>query len=243
IQELLCGLPNLKEFFVLGAVQLHRRPDPSLKASDLVASQWVCTNLKVFGCTIKGVPRPDTKQQHGGGGNHSSKTKAYQESIHLQRQVCTQFGRLTKLRELILRAPYPIYDTRDSRRYNEHHSHDCLAMSLEGGLDLLHGLRGLRKVGLEDMDVEIGNPAEQEWVKAKWPHATIQYPGNAKAGPRIPMYENYDSDNDSNASRTVVTYGNRYSGFVEYDYDWQEYLYIDEDGFMGSYEPDYGDDF
>ncbi|KAG0372602.1 hypothetical protein BGX24_012817, partial [Mortierella sp. AD032] len=133
---------------------------------------------------------------------------------------------------LILRAPYPTYDTLDRRRYNDHQSRNCLAMSLEGGLDLLHGLKELRKVGLVDMDVNIGNPAEQEWVKANWPHATIQFPGNPGAVWQIGGYDNNDdsgsdsddSDNDSNVSR------------VEYDYDWKCYIHIDRDGFIGSYE-------
>ncbi|KAK3848420.1 MAG: hypothetical protein J3R72DRAFT_428976 [Linnemannia gamsii] len=235
IQELLCGLPKLKEFFVLGAVQLYVPPDPSLNASDVVASRWVCTDLEIFGCTIKGVPRPDIAWGEGAddyASDYASDTKAHRESIHLQRQVCAQLGRLTKLRELILRAPYPTYDTLDRRRYIDHQSRNCLAMSLEGGLDLLHGLKELRKVGLVDMDVNIGYAAEQEWVKANWPHATIQFPGNPGAVWQIGGYGNNDdsdsdsddSDNDSNVSR------------VEYDYDWKCYIHIDRDGFIGSYE-------
>ncbi|KAK3848422.1 MAG: hypothetical protein J3R72DRAFT_500189 [Linnemannia gamsii] len=218
IQELLCGLPKLKEFLVLGAVQLYVPPDPSLKASDLVASQWVCTDLEIFGCTIEGVPPPDTKQQQGGGGggggNHNAKTKAHRESIHLQRQV----------------------------RYNDHQSYNCLTMSLEGGLDLLHGLKELRKVGLEDMDVEIGNPAEQEWVKANWPHATIQYPGNPETGPRLGIFgDNDDNDNEYNAlmrERLIAAIEDDFYGADEYDPDWQPYA--DSGPFSTPYDPDYG---
>lgn len=48
-------------------------------------------------------------------------------------------------------------------------------MSLESGLDLLANLGDLRRVDLEDMNVEIGNPAEQAWVAEHWPLATVVY--------------------------------------------------------------------
>ncbi|KAF9906561.1 hypothetical protein EC991_000503 [Linnemannia zychae] len=253
IQELLCGLPKLKEIYVIGAVQLYVPPDPELKASDLVASRWACKNLEVFGCSIGDIPRPKPK------------TKGYQQSIDLQRQVCAQLGRLHKLRELILRSPYPIYSARNPQRSYEHQSHSCLALSLESGLDLLHNLKDLRKVGLEDMDVDIGNQKEQAWVKEHWPHATVWYPKNPELGPRIRAYDPFDdydaSANDGNISsgynsndshdsndsrdsndsirqRIIAAIEDDYYGADEYDPDWEANNYYAN--LYGTYDADYG---
>ncbi|KAF9906562.1 hypothetical protein EC991_000504 [Linnemannia zychae] len=223
IQELLCGLPKLKEFFVLSAAYNCFPTDPELKASDLVASRWACENMEVFGCSIGDIPRP------------SPKTIGYQESIDLQRQVCAQLGRLHKLRKLILKTPYPIYDAGNLRSALFHQSCNCLALSLESGLDLLHNLKDLCKVGLEDMDVDIGNHEEQAWVKEHWPHATVCYPKNPERGPRITIhdYDSYDDCDgdgyDSDDSTIAVRRKLRLQAEIEFYGSSDEEYYGDED--------------
>ncbi|KAF9152777.1 hypothetical protein BG015_004732 [Linnemannia schmuckeri] len=153
IQGLICGLPKLKEFNLLGACSHNVPPDPSLDASDIVA--------------------------------------------------------------------------------------------FEAGLDLLRDLKELRKVGLEDMDVNVGNFAEQAWVAYNWPHATVRYTGNPEAGPHInfdaPNSDSKREDNDDNTNYEHLVfeeYGDDELDYDAYDgaydgYDWSAGGYSD-------YDPDYG---
>lgn len=242
IQELLCGLPKLREFSLLGACSHDVPPDPQLDASDIVASEWACTDLEVFGCEIIGLRRPP--KPANGRASGPSKTKAEQDSIDLQRRVCAQLGKLKKLKELILRVPAPTFDD-DFTPNNPRNTCDCLALGLETGLELLIDLKDLKKVGLEDMDVDIGNFAEQAWVAHNWPHTTIRYPGNPEAGPRINFYApNSDSEAEDDDDE------NNYEHLVSEEYGYDEMGYDAYDGaydgdFWGAggypdYDPDYG---
>ncbi|KAF9152779.1 hypothetical protein BG015_004734 [Linnemannia schmuckeri] len=219
IGQLLCGLPNLKEFYMLCAVRLDssmRWEEQCFESADLVLSEWTCTNLEVFDCTIRGIPRRDTGRLRGSRSTPSQvRTVAAQESISLQRRVCSQLGRLTKLKELTLKALRPVYqdegtlrsrrpvsNRRDWRPYLDYHIHDCLAMSLGSGLDLLVNLGELRRVDLEDMDAEIANPAELAWVAENWPLAAVTgYPEAALVNNDDIDYDelddNVESDDDS----------------------------------------------
>ncbi|KAF9213728.1 hypothetical protein BGZ59_004931 [Podila verticillata] len=47
------------------------------------------------------------------------------------------------------------------------------AAGLESGLDLLSGLKNLRVVALEDMEVDIDGDSEQKWVAEHWPKARV----------------------------------------------------------------------
>ncbi|OAQ23810.1 hypothetical protein K457DRAFT_24707 [Linnemannia elongata AG-77] len=78
-----------------------------------------------------------------------------QESIDLQRQVYTQLGRLN-----------------DRHHIPEFLQQDCLSMTLESGMALLHGLKNLRIVDLVHMIVGFGDE-ERQWVKEFWPEATV----------------------------------------------------------------------
>ncbi|KAG9061232.1 hypothetical protein KI688_007570 [Linnemannia hyalina] len=240
IQELLCGLPKLKEFNQLGACSHEVPPDPWLDATDMVASEWKCTDLEVFGCEINGLRRPPKPvNEHV---STPTKTKAEQDSIDLQRGVCAQLGKLTKLKELILRAPAPTFENNHTHDFPRD-TRDCLALGLETGLHLLVDLKDLRKVGLEDMDVDIGNFAEQAWVAHNWPHTTIRYPGNPEAGPHI---NEYAPDTDSEPEDDDDNTNYEYLDFEEYGYD--ELDYDAYDGVYGGYHwgdgyPDYDPDY
>lgn len=164
IQELLCGLPKLKT--LLGACSHNVPPDPWLEASDIVASEWACTDLEVFDCEIKVLRRP--AKPANGRASGPIKTKAEQNSIDLQRRVCAQLGKLTNLKRLILRGPAPTFES-ERIPNNPRNTHDCLVLGLETRLDLLVDLKNLRMVRQENMDVDIGNFAEQAWVAYNWP--------------------------------------------------------------------------
>ncbi|KAF9541831.1 hypothetical protein EC957_002666 [Mortierella hygrophila] len=246
IQELLCRLPKLKEFSLLGACSHEVPPDPWLDATDIVASEWKCTDLEVFGCEIKGLRRPPKPVNERVSG--PTKTKAEQDSIDLQRGVCAQLGKLTKLKELILRAPAPTFENHHTHDFPRN-TRDCLALGFETGLDLLVDLKDLRKVGLEDVDVDIGNFAVQAWMAHNWPHATIRYPGNPEAGPHINDY-GPDSDSELEDDDDNTNYEHLY--FEEYGYDELDYDELEYDAYDGvyggyhwgdgypDYDPDYG---
>lgn len=117
--------------------------------------EWICTKLEIFGCEICGMPRPDITRDlygrpstdfvdHGEGG--------LQGSFDLQRKVCARLGRLTSLRQMTLRTP-PLYQSGHGKSTGTNRMFDCFAMTLENGLDLLEGLKGLKIVGWDDMEV------------------------------------------------------------------------------------------
>ncbi|KAG9319081.1 hypothetical protein KVV02_008154, partial [Mortierella alpina] len=88
--------------------------------------------------------------------------------------VYSQLARLTHLEVLRMGIPYDTenmyyhrYDKACDRQY------DCLAMSLESGLDLLGGLESLQVVALEDMEVGINDENEQKWVVEHWPRVRV----------------------------------------------------------------------
>ncbi|KAG0270998.1 hypothetical protein BGZ95_001268 [Linnemannia exigua] len=60
-------------------------------------------------------------------------------------------------------------DDEPARKDSPLRQFDCLAMTLDSGLDQLKGLRNLRTVELKDMEVHIGKPLEQKWVADNWP--------------------------------------------------------------------------
>lgn len=176
IQRLLCSAPKLRCFHILP--YLHRRycvdHQPCLQAADVVGENWACTGLESFCCLIRGVPRWDLNYIF------TDKTSRVlmlngspQESIDLQRQVYTQLGRLVHLHELCL----GVY-THGNHSWNDRHhipeflQQDCLSMTLESGMALLHGLKNLRTVDLVHMIVGFGDE-ERQWVEEFWPEATV----------------------------------------------------------------------
>ncbi|KAG0273303.1 hypothetical protein BGZ96_004903, partial [Linnemannia gamsii] len=131
IQRLLSSAPNLKTLYLLGYERLMDGPDTTLNAYDAASSEWVCTNLEVFGCHIGGIPRPDiTRDIAGYPPEEFTIEGTREESIALQRRVYTQLGRLTKLRELTLGSPYTDGEEADIelRRNMPFRHFDCLAL-------------------------------------------------------------------------------------------------------------------
>ncbi|KAF8946332.1 hypothetical protein BGZ47_000811 [Haplosporangium gracile] len=191
INELLCTAPNLKELYLSGGVD--NTPGNWLDREEFEDLEWVCSNLEVFGCRIGGFPRPDiTRNIDGNPASEHTIKGTFQESVNLQRQVYARLARFTKLRELTLGFPLEASDARDDKQYKDfYQQYDCLAMTLDSGLDLLKGLKDLRLVGLVDMEIYIEGEKEKAWFAENWPHATIRVEDNTK------YQDSDDSDSDS----------------------------------------------
>ncbi|KAF8937727.1 hypothetical protein BGZ58_002271 [Dissophora ornata] len=176
IQELLCATPRLRVFNILS--KDRKQPIKFCKwldASDVVHQDWSCTSLRVFGCLIGGIPRSDIERElHDGPTNYHVLKGDHQKSIALQKRVYSQIARLTHLQELRMGIPYDT-ERLNYRRHDKEseRQYDCLAMSLDSGLDLLGGLESLEVVALEDMEVGIDDENEQRWVELHWPRVQV----------------------------------------------------------------------
>jgi hypothetical protein len=143
-------------------------------------TDWACDNLEVFVCQIRGVPRPDITRQIPGDlkVSRTRRSGTVEESINIHRRVYAKLARFTKLQELRLgfpastKSPCPRYQRPYVEAYRQY---DCLAMTLDSGLDLMRGLKELRIVGLDDMEVYIHGVKEQIWFAENWPRAKIGY--------------------------------------------------------------------
>ncbi|KAK3848410.1 MAG: hypothetical protein J3R72DRAFT_428961 [Linnemannia gamsii] len=176
INKLLCSAPNLRELHLLGDTRSEFGEDPCLDANDVVQSEWVCTNLEIFGCSIGGIARQDiTRRISDDSASYLACQGSYRDGINLQQGVYSQLSQLTKLKELYLGSPLKEYeeetesDDRFPRQDHPFRQFDCLAMSLDSGLDQLKNLKNLHTVELKDMEVYIDGPLEQKWIAENWP--------------------------------------------------------------------------
>ena len=173
VEQLLCSAPKLKELSVVGH---YNTIGGWLNARKIVNMEWVCLDLEIFQCRIGNIPRPDITRNIGNDpADEHVLEGTLQESLELQRQVYTKLAKLTKLRELklglVIEVRAPEYELGD-KTYGK--QFDCLAMTLDSGLDLLKGLKELRVVGLEDMEVYVEGEREQAWFQEHWPNAKIE---------------------------------------------------------------------
>jgi hypothetical protein len=190
IHQFMCLAVNLKELYISSDRQ--HSLSGYLDARTIMDTDWRCDNLEVFVCPIRGVPRPDiTRRVQGNLGKAQlRRSSTMEESVDIQRRIYTKLARFTKLREL--RMGFRV-DSRDSyyqhRREDKevYRQYDCLAMTLDSGLDILKNLKDLRVVGLEDMEIYIDGDKEQTWFAEHWPHATIEY-------------EDYRTDSDATSA-------------------------------------------
>ncbi|KAG0197440.1 hypothetical protein BGX33_000614, partial [Mortierella sp. NVP41] len=225
IQRLLRSTPRLREFNILSknrkaAIDLGGWLD----ASDIVRPEWACTSLRIFGCPIGGIPRPDIERElRDGSASEYVLEGNHRKSVALQKRVCSQLARLTHLRELRMgilydseHLHYHRYDKESERQY------DCLAMSLESGLDLLSGLKSLQVVALEDMEVGIDDEDERRWVAQHWPQAEV-----------LTTDFGTDRDNDSQLSGLEDR-----DSHDEFERDSEEHYDDDDDEYVqGSFRP------
>ncbi|KAF9121270.1 hypothetical protein BGW39_010660 [Mortierella sp. 14UC] len=254
LQMFLCEAEVLKEFYVI---------PPSRKAMDeciqmeawMIAKQfaqgerWACKDLEVFGCQIMDVPRPDITRDIADMPPHDFVVKGSQKkSIKMQRGVYKQLAQLKKLNQLTLGIPIDTssddYMTGDKEQYRQY---DCLAMTLESGLDLLKDLKNLEEIGLEDMEVYIDREEEQAWVKKHWPKALIDISDyvtdrdfftddDYEEGDEEEEVD-YDNDDDE-----IHTFGGL--SYIIEDFDDENYgaVYEDEDEDEESTAEDFDDD-
>ncbi|KAG0286922.1 hypothetical protein BGZ96_009080 [Linnemannia gamsii] len=187
VNELLCTAPHLKELYLFGGAD--NTPDNWLDPEVFQESEWVCSNLEVLGCRIGGIPRPDiTREIVGQPAEYRVLEGNLQDSVELQRQVYARLARFIKLRELTLGFPLDASDALYDKSYREfYRQYDCLAMTLDSGLDLLKGLKDLRVVGLVNMEIYTEGEKEMAWFEENWPLATIRREYDSKS---------QDSDDD-----------------------------------------------
>ncbi|KAF9903445.1 hypothetical protein EC991_003818 [Linnemannia zychae] len=175
VNTLLCSAPNLKEIYCYSCSR-DRIFGPWLDAKTMADSNWICSGLEIFACEIRGIPRPDiTRDICGQPARYRVMRGTLVESLALHHQIYAKLGQLVKLRELTLGLPLDSENSylaqRDQAYYRQF---DCLAMTLESGLDLLRGLRNLKMVTLFDMEVYVDGYEEQSWLREHWPNAVVQ---------------------------------------------------------------------
>ncbi|KAG0279739.1 hypothetical protein BGZ95_000338, partial [Linnemannia exigua] len=236
VNRLLCNAPNLKELYIYGGADIA--PDNWLDAEKIASSRWVCKNLEVFGCSIGNIPRSDLTNEFGETFAEMF-GKTIQDSVALQNRIYAKLAQLTKLRELTLGFPLDVDEAVYEDRYREHYirrnmQHDCLAMTLESGLDRLKTLKNLRNFGgLEVMDVHIDGDKEKAWFAEHWPNVTFG------VSDEIANEENDDNSSDYWTSCEEDDDCDELDYGGEHDYD-DEHDYGDNYGYGDEY--DYGDD-
>lgn len=185
IQEVLCSAPRLRRLDAISQERWRGR-NVQLNAKDIIglrdskpslSKDWVCLPLESLKIQITGVPR-------GASFNSTS----------IQREVYKQLGRLRSLKQLVLGPevmhpatiykplegaslegthPFGVpYDQRPEYRGAGYQA-SCLEMTLESGLGMLEGLKGLRKFEVGGMDVGSG-VKEEVWRRENWPLIVVE---------------------------------------------------------------------
>ncbi|KAF9906351.1 hypothetical protein EC991_000753 [Linnemannia zychae] len=177
IDMILCSAPNLKELWITSNRPTRRTS--MLYAPEIVDSEWICNDLKVFSCRIGGIPRPDIiRQICGSPPSVFTLNELHQKSATLQSQVYSKLARFKKLQ--VLRLGWSLDDgdqnslAQDREFYRQY---GCLAMTVDSGLDIMKDLKDLRVVELQDMEVYVDGDREKTWFAENWPHAVISTTG------------------------------------------------------------------
>ncbi|KAG0292995.1 hypothetical protein BGZ96_003451 [Linnemannia gamsii] len=199
VNRLLCSAPNLKVLHISNDHKA-RYNGGYLDAKAIVDAEWVCSNLEVFACEIRNIPRPDiTREIRGQPATEHTQAGTLEESIELQRRIFSKLSQFTKLRELTLgfhyNAGYPKVvpsDWDDIRQY------DCLAMTLDSGLDMLKDLKEIQEVGLPNMEIYIDGEQEQSWFDEHWPNVAIDFETQEADQSENNTFEELTSDDDTN---------------------------------------------
>lgn len=176
IHLLLCSAHRLMAMCISSKTMVRGIAWRDARAIVVSNEEWVCNDLEVFGCRIGNIPCPDINRQICGGSPNGYVLieNTPHESVNLQRQVYAKLARFTKLRELRLGFSFEYgYDDPEVREEDEYLQFDCLAMTVESGLDLLRGLKEVRVLGLEDMEVYAGEERERQWFAECWPNVRI----------------------------------------------------------------------
>lgn len=137
---------------------------------------WATTSLRVLELHILGVPRPDISVGEFGKPVKGALFEGtVQESHTVQRAVYIQLAKQAEMEELVLGNGHyykgqgeRVIDAQGRSLYGgPGFQLNCLAMSLESGLDILGGLSKLRVLDLSRTAHRVGVP-ELEWMQAHW---------------------------------------------------------------------------
>ncbi|KAF9901284.1 hypothetical protein EC991_006303 [Linnemannia zychae] len=178
IQVILSSCVNLRVFQAMTSSGAEFSSTVYLDASEMVDSPWVCLRLESLKLIITGIARPDLKEDQYGksltGPLHDGSIQGYE----LQRIVYSQLSKLTRLRELWLGHDAPDLDDEENYHPTEvegqwkyidpDEQFECLEFSLRSGLDLLRGLKELRELNVDRMNIRVGL-SEVQWMAERWP--------------------------------------------------------------------------
>ncbi|KAG0098321.1 hypothetical protein BGZ93_000463 [Podila epicladia] len=144
---------------------------------------WVCRNIERLHLEVQGIPRTGSVADgHGHGVSEESLVLDNSKAGELSVKVYELIGQLTKLRELDLGGYQHLPDRLEHTGAGDYssfertfrwvdHVHPFLSNSLElslaSGLDRLAGLKSLRQIGVQEVDLCIGEE-ELEWMKEHW---------------------------------------------------------------------------
>lgn len=150
---------------------------PTIRVTEMMSSQsWSCRWITTLLIQISGIPRPDIFTDYKNRLAPTLLGVSMKQSRAIQRKVYAQLGQLTVLRCLELGACSPERDLEvgtdrngKSVFFDRRMQLSCLEMTLESGLDLLSGLRDLKRLSVENMDHRIG-VAEMLWMSKAWPN-------------------------------------------------------------------------
>ncbi|KAG0299263.1 hypothetical protein BGZ97_003807 [Linnemannia gamsii] len=175
MQQILSTSPRLVRFETLAHDDLCVNENTFITAEDLIdqdflsdqLNPWACeANLKVFRARIGGIPIPDEVKQEQYPG----------EKQDIQQKVYKRLARLTHLERLELGNQGPVRSwncqrvpAAGSNPTDEWGNHiDSLDMTLDSGLRILEGLKGLRVLGVMRVLTSIG-VEEVRWMVCSWP--------------------------------------------------------------------------
>ncbi|KAF8943511.1 hypothetical protein BGZ47_005372 [Haplosporangium gracile] len=156
---------------------LSSRLPPTILVTEMISSPpWSCRFITTLKIQISGIPRPDIYTDYRNRLAPTLLGVSMKQSRAIQRQVYSQLGQLTLLQILCLGADSPATELEVSTDihgtpvfFDRRLQLRCLELTLESGLDLLAGLRGLEWLTVENMDHRIGF-AELLWMEKSWPN-------------------------------------------------------------------------
>ncbi|KAF9156797.1 hypothetical protein BG015_001129 [Linnemannia schmuckeri] len=182
---LFSGCPRLKIFD-----GIHHEID----AEKIITLPFVCQELVVFRCQIRGVPRLTPAEQISVTVQESSLTtlreeqeaalRKQEQSRDVQQRVLDRLASLTHLRTVDLGFEYRDLDiffghgsSGRKKAAQEDYDYgspflDTLELSLDSGLDHLGALTKLEVFGFESLNHRIGR-AELAWMAAHWPRLRV----------------------------------------------------------------------
>ncbi|KAG0341933.1 hypothetical protein BG004_005850 [Podila humilis] len=152
------------------------------------SKQWACRDIERLHLEIHGIPRGSRE----GAGNDLDGAATLPAltitAVELSIAVYERIGQLTRLKDLDLGGYVPLKDKlpmgsmvgsyRGLHRTFEYSGHvfpgvrDTLELSLVSGLGLLSNLKRLERLGVQEVDLCIGQE-ELSWMKSQWPNLQI----------------------------------------------------------------------